>query len=470
MGAAPQPASSGADRVALEIDDRATAAATTEILQRRGVYVADGPSDDGEAVVALARKRPITIDEAAELAELCMSGAHRRKPLVVLAAWPDELGDPVERAAALGYLRCFGGLVCTDPSTWIETLVLVARLGLPLGPRLAIVAEPHSLLSAQASALEREYSRLGARLSPSLEGASDDGHDAVLVDIDSVDSRTPTHVGGALVVPVCSRGELATASRPALVDLRHAMAALRGAGRLALRIDQGIGPAPEDAPSSLGIDRERFDRQLGKLGKSAGDHETKVLLAAYGVDVSRQAVATTPSAAVRIAKRAGFPVDIKPWGPDIPSEYDGCPVERELMTAADVRRGYAAAIGAADLPSGAAVIVRASPPPGQELRAELIDLPEVGWTAVVYLRSRPQPVAAPAPLSLADSRALASAVVATRADDTDLDTTALSDLLTRVSYLVWDHGEDIERLDLGRILLPEDGGAMVVDAIARLRR
>jgi len=459
----PDPIHHGAVRVALRVDDATAHEDVAETLRRRGVYVCDWEpgSDDPNQTVAMAPAAPLTTAEAAALAETCLAAAHERRPLVLLACWPDDPSDTEVRAAALGFLQSHGALVCADPSVWIETLVLTSLFGLPLGPRTAVVAPPGSLLAAQASSLAREHAMAGARLAPTVSDAADDGHDAVLVDLATIADNTPKHVGGALVLPVLSRGEL-TGDRPTLVDLRHAMAAVALAGELAVRIDAGLGTGPDDAPELVSPDDERFQRQLRKLGPRGGDHETKVLLSSYGIEVTRQAVATTPSAATRIAKKAGFPVDIKAWGPDVPSEADGCPVETDIETAADVRRAFAAATSALDLPAGAPVIVRATPPPGRELRVRLVDLPDIGWTLVARIPGQPEPIAAPAPLSMHDAERLASLVATTRKSDQGMDPAGLAELLVRVSYLVWDHGDRIESLDLGRVIVSTDDGSVIV--------
>jgi len=467
----PDPIHEGAVRVALRVDDASAHHDIADTLRLRGVYVCDWEpgSHDPNQTIGMAPSAPLTTAEAAALADTCLAAAHERRPLVLLACWPGQADDAEVRSAALGFLQSHGALVCFDPSVWIETLVLTSLFGLPLGPRTAVVAPPGSLIATQAIGLAREHSMAGARMASTVDAAADDGHDAVLVDLACTGKSTPKHVGGALVVPVSSRAELVR-DCPALVDLRHAMAAVTLAGELAVRIDAGLGSGPEEAPDLVSPDDERFARQLRKLGPRAGDHETKVLLSSYGIEVTRQAVATTPSAATRIAKKAGFPVDIKAWGPDVPSEADGCPVETEIETAADVRRAFAAATSALDLPAGAPVIVRASPPPGRELRVRLFDLPDIGWTLVTRIPGQPEPIATPAPLSMHDAERLASLVAATRKSDQRLDPVGLAELLIRASYLVVDHGDRIESLDLGRVIVStDDGSVLVADAACTTR-
>src|SRR4029077_5213462 len=108
-----------------------------------------------------------------------------------------------------------------------------------------------------------------------------------------------------------------------------------------------------------------LDRQLGRLASEmrVGDHETKTLLKAYGTPITRQIVAPTPSAAVKGARtKVHYPVEVKPWGHDVPTEREGCPVERGVTSDAMVRRAFAAVLAAAGkLSPAGAVIVREAP-------------------------------------------------------------------------------------------------------------
>src|SRR6185503_3752550 len=194
------------------------------------------------------------------------------------------------------------------------------------------------------------------------------------------------------------------------------------------RIAVGLGPAPASASAELAVDQEKLQRQLGKLQLQGygriGDHETKTLLSAYGVPITRQAVAQTPSAAVKAARRAGYPVELKPWGHDLPTEPEGCPVERNVTSDALVRRAFAVVLAAAGrLPTKAesgAVIVREAPPLGRDISVKIVKLPAVGWTVVLDVPGAPQ-MAAPAPLRLLDAQTLAGAIGSSRAGDPDLD-------------------------------------------------
>jgi hypothetical protein len=299
----------------------------------------------------------------------------------------------------------------------------------------------------------------------------------VLVDRAAIAEVPAVRGARALVVPVVPRGELASDDDDgALIGLRAALAAVAACGRAAERIAAGLGPAPAAARGELDIDEERARRQLDKVltgDRRLGDHEAKVMLAAYGVTITRQAVATTPSEATRHAKRAGFPVEIKPWGVDAPSERAGCPIERGVATAADVRRAYLSVLGAAGLPTGeadgAAVIVRETPPAGRELAVSIARVGVLGWTVIVEVAGVGA-VAAPAPLRVVDAAALAAAVTATRAGEPEPDRVALANLLRRASHLAVDHDARFERVELGRVIAaPKGTRTLVVDAEIILR-
>jgi hypothetical protein len=460
-----------------------TGAEAERVLAARGLAADASTLDDavarGAAVIAVALDACPDPAEAIRLAGACRPAAEAGRPVVLWVPASRGAGQAgVERAAALAYLRAHGAIVTADPDAWIEAIALLARYGLPAGPRTALVAPPGTWLEASARALAVEAEGASGRaLSIAAVAADVEPADVVLVDRSVEIAAPPARAARALIVPVVARGELAAADPDALVGLRGALAAVAAVGRAAQRVAAGLGPAPVSARDDLEVDEDRLGRQLDKLvagDRRLGDHEAKVLLAAYGVPVTRQAVATTPSAATRIAKKAGYPVEVKPWGPDAPSERAGGPVERGLSTASDVRRAFLAVLGAAGLPvseaDGAAVIVRETPPAGREVAATIVPIGPLGWTVVLEVAGAPGPLAAPAPLRLVDATALAAAVTATRAGEPEPDRVALANLLRRASHLACDLEARISRVELGRIVVaPKGARTLVVDAEIVLR-
>ncbi|TMQ22800.1 MAG: hypothetical protein E6J90_11915 [Deltaproteobacteria bacterium] len=428
----------------------------------------------GHDVIAWALDAAPGAALAAELAAVCARAAAAGRPVCLLAPPPHGTGRAaIERAAALAYLRAFGAAVGHDVDAWLETVVLLVRFGLPAGPRVAVVAPPGSWLEAQAIAIAADAELGGAR---SPLASPDDPTDVVLYEpsLGPPPGGTP-----ALAVPVAARGELA-GDAAVLHGARPALGAIGMLGRAAERIAVGLGPAPAAASAELAIDRDRLSRQLAKLPpgrdqRRLGDHDTKVLLSAYGVPITRQAVATTPSAAVKLARRAGYPIEVKPFGHDLPSETAGCPVEHNLTSDAMVRAAFTAVLVAAGrAPSDASgVIIREAPPAGRELSVSFLELPALGWTVVLEGGGGGPAAllaAAPAPLRLVDAQSLAAQVAASRAGDPEPDRVGLANLLRRASHLVVDLGDRLARLDLPRVIVGGRGArTLVVDAGAELR-
>lgn len=422
----------------------------------------------GDDVIAWALDAAPNAALAVELAAVCSHAAAAGRPVCLLAPPARGSGRPaVERAAALAYLRAHGAAAGHDVDAWLESVVLLVRFGLPAGPRAAVVAPPGSWLEAQAVAIVAE-AELGGTRSP-LSNA-DDPTDVLLFDpaLGAPSGATP-----GLHIPVAPRGELA-GNAAVLHGARAALGAITLLGGAAERIAVGLGPAPASASDELAIDRDRLARQLAKLGsdqRRLGDHETKVLLAAYGVPITRQAVATTPSAAVKLARRAGYPVEVKPFGHDLPTEPAGCPVERNVSSDAMVRAAFTTVLVAAGAPpdSGTGVIIRETPPAGRELSVYFLALPSLGWTVVLETAGGNHPAAAPAPLRLIDAQSLAAQVAASRAGEPDPDRTGLANLLRRASHLAVDLGDRLARLDLPRIVVGGRGArTLVVDAATEL--
>lgn len=456
-----------ATRVALAADDASRGRDAAFALSARGISCDAIDLDsalEASGAVGFAPAENPSPQRAAAIAPLCSELAAESRPVVILCPAPSGSGQSaIDHAAALAYLRSYGAIVCSDPDEWLESLVLLSCFGCPAGPRTAIVAPKDSWLAASASALSMDAAARGARFSTVYyEAAKVGATDIVLVDRAELPRHPLPRARGALVVPVVGRAEfLADERGPALVGLRAALGAAAHVGRFAQRITEGLGPRRE---SAVEPDREALARRLLRVGSVAGDHETKLLLAAFDVPVTRQAVATTPSAAARKAKEVGYPVEIKPWGPDVPSERDGCPVERGVTSAAHVRRAYAAVSRELGAPTGSPVIVRETPPRGRELSATVLRLGPLGLTVIIDVPGTPGPIAAPAPLREADAAELSRRVEASRAGDLEPDREALAKLLINAAALL-EACDDIERLEMSRIVVGSGGDtAVVVDA------
>ena len=427
-------------------------------------------SDNSAGVRALVLEQVPGAKHAATLANRLAHYARGGMPPVVLIPLPVQTSGTVparsgdEQAASLALLRARGAVIVRAPEVWLECVILLAGHGAPRGPQGAIVAEPKGWLAAAAAALQKRAETLGERFSPLAHArGAHDSTDFVLTDTQlDAGTRPNTKV---MIIPVgtpSGNPEVA----PRLTGLANALAAAEISGQASMRIAAGDGPAsPADAPID-DIDTARFERQLGKLGASAGDHECKVLLSSYSVAITRQAVATTPSAATRIAKKAGYPVQIKAWGADQASEAEGALVLTDIATAADVRRAFSTVCAQTQCE---AVIVRETPMSGREIRIHIQSMGAIGLVCFLYQRGRREPVAALAPLRPIDATSMARHVVASRSGDQDPDWAALASVLINASHMVAGNPRLLS-VELSRVLVGNEGeGVLVVDARARLQ-
>ncbi len=452
-------------------------ATAVEALRARAIEARLGRADAlGDDVIAWALEAPPSAARAVELAAICMRAAEAGRPIVLLtpparATAREPRHEPavprveIERTAALTYLRAHGAALTHDVDAWLEAVVLLVRFGLPQGPRAAVIAPPGSWLEAQATALALDAEAIGVRSPFAMLNDPADPTDVVLYD---PDLGTPPRSTPGLHVPVAARGELAQGEPDVLFGARTAAAAVAILGVAAERIRVGLGPAPRSASAELSIDKDLLDRSMVRAARvfSTGplpDHETKVLLRAYGVAITRQLLAQTSSAAIKVARQIGFPVELKPWGPGVPSELDGCVVAKGVTSDSLVRQAFATVIAAAKFET---VIVRETPPAGRDVAVSFLKLPELGWTVV--LRGT-HLAAAPAPLRLVDAQLLASHVVSSRSGESDLDRIGLADVLRRASHIVVDLDAQLVGLELPRVVVGGRGArTLVVDAAAEL--
>ncbi|WP_334143769.1 acetate--CoA ligase family protein [Rhabdothermincola sp.] len=94
-------------------------------------------------------------------------------------------------------------------------------------------------------------------------------------------------------------------------------------------------PVTRRSPAGAGTDH------LLSAGRPLSEHESKALLAAYGIPVTRDVLATSAAQAVRAARDIGFPVVLKVSSPDLPHKSDLGLVRVGLHTAAEVQRAFA---------------------------------------------------------------------------------------------------------------------------------
>lgn len=241
------------------------------------------------------------------------------------------------------------------------------------------------------------------------------------------------------------------------------------AQRALLRVDaarDALGresPAPDDDEDGI----TRSGEVLRSAGEVLTDHESKVVLRGFGIEVTRQAVASSASGAAGFADRIGFPVALKALSPDLRRRAEIGAMQLSLRTAAAVRRAYAAIVDAVERNAPTArldgVLVAEMVRPGLDLHCGAIRLPKGGlalFGRCLDASVPTEPVLAPAPLSHDEALLLGHAILARlpvpalrRRSDPDLRD--LATVLLRLSALVERYGPRLDLVELRPVRLLE---------------
>ncbi|MEM7155037.1 MAG: acetate--CoA ligase family protein [Myxococcota bacterium] len=340
-------------------------------------------------------------------------------------------------------------------------------IGVPEAP-IDEPAHPDLAVATAAHALER----LTGPVFPSprviatvLEGqrgtstpARQKSHDAAIWQ----QARRALPMTGAVVGMEGARPELATQVATAAFLAQRALLRV-DAAKAALRSSIS-SPAPADADGL-----ERAQQVLVSAGQTLTDHESKVVLRGFGIEVTRQAVASSASGAAGFADRIGFPVVLKALSPDLRRRAEIGAVQLSIPTAAAVRRAYADVVDAVERNAPTArldgVLVAEMVDPGLDLHCGAIRLPQGGIALFGRCVGQPapvEPVLSLSPLAPDDARLLAHAILGRvpvpalrRATDPDTDDLAM--LLMRLDMIVQEHADRIELVELRPLRLLSDG-------------
>lgn len=224
-------------------------------------------------------------------------------------------------------------------------------------------------------------------------------------------------------------------------------------------------PAMSDAP-----DAER---------RTLSEHDSKQLLAGYGVPVARERLAADPAAAVAAAEELGFPVVLKLCGDAIAHKTERDLVRLELGDAEAVWRAADELWAKRRPEDGAVALLVAERVRGRrELIAGLVRDPQFGPCVVLGLggiltEALRDVVFALAPLSRDEARRMADGLRASHLltrpfrGEPAADLDALADVLVGLGRLAAER-PDVESVDLNPLIVRADGAPIAVDALVAL--
>jgi len=231
--------------------------------------------------------------------------------------------------------------------------------------------------------------------------------------------------------------------------------------------------APEDARPGTA------DGSGGVVTLSAlSEHDSKALLAPYGVPFAREMLAADPAGAARAAAEIGFPVVLKLCGDAIAHKTERDLVRLGLGDAAAVQAAAADLLARARPEDGEVALLVAEQVAGRrELIAGLVRDPQFGACVVLGLggiltEALADVVFARAPVSRDEARALVGRLAAHHLvtqpfrGEPAVDREALADVLVGLSRLA-EERPDVESVDLNPLIVAGDR-PVAVDALVVL--
>ncbi len=260
---------------------------------------------------------------------------------------------------------------------------------------------------------------------------------------------------------------------PEASDAARAMASLVRYAEKRNRAAKETVEGPEIPAGSM----QKAKRILRKTG-ALTEYESKQVLSAYGIPVTREEPAASAEEAVALSHQIGFPVALKVLSPDIQHKTEAGGIRLGLRTDAEVRDAFAEIMqNAITYAPGAAVsgvLVQEMLEGGVEVIVGVTRDPVFGPCVMfglggVFVEVLQDVSFRVAPLTASDAEEMIREVKGARVlagvrGKSASDTKALAEVILNVSQLALDFAGEIEELDINPLIVfPE--GARVADAL-----
>ncbi len=335
--------------------------------------------------------------------------------------WPAWLADPrLAGATAIGFVAA----ACLDTAwaRWASDAGDAPHVLVPLGLETARIDQPrHASLAAGVAAHALE--RWTGPVFPNPHVLVLLAADAAVVSSAPVDPAALARWNQARrALPLVGATPGMDAPLPGL-PLDAASAAFiaqrallrRSRSRSLLREQAALAPELRLDPTAIA----RAGEVLRSAGQVLSEHESKVVLRGFGVEITRQAVASSASGAAQFAETIGFPVVLKALSPDLRRKQELGAVMLGLTNGAAVRRAYATIVQNVEHNAPTAhldgVLVAEQAPDGLEIHCGAVRL-HTGEMAIfgraLGLPLLTEVTLALSPLEHADALLLAHAVLA----------------------------------------------------------
>ncbi|MBN2207227.1 MAG: acetate--CoA ligase family protein [Candidatus Aminicenantes bacterium] len=262
----------------------------------------------------------------------------------------------------------------------------------------------------------------------------------------------------------------------------NAIAALREYARIRSRI---TAYSSEAAPLQAEGARAVIGKARAEGREALNEVEAKAVFEAYGLPVTKTALARSEDEAAALARKTGFPVVLKIVSPDILHKSDAGGVKVDIKDEAGVRTAYKAIMAAAKAYKADAkiegVAVQEMAPAGVEVILGSVNDPSFGPTIMfglggIFVEVLKDVTFRVAPVTAAQAERMldeiqAAPILRGARGEKPRDRKALAAVLASYSAMIRDLEDEVGESDANPVLVYEDGrGLKIVDARIILKK
>lgn len=219
---------------------------------------------------------------------------------------------------------------------------------------------------------------------------------------------------------------------------------------------------------------------LGRTAQTLTEHEGKQLLETYGIPITREAVATSETEAVEIARTIGYPLAMKIDSPDIMHKTEAGGLKLNIADEEQVRHAFNEIMSNARNYNAEArlsgVLVQEMVTGGVEVIVGVNNDPQFGPTVMfglggIFVEILKDVSLRVAPFDRTDAMAMIRQVkgykvLAGARGRAPADVNAIADVLVKVSRMALELENEVAELDINPLLvLPQGHGVRVADAL-----
>ena len=275
---------------------------------------------------------------------------------------------------------------------------------------------------------------------------------------------------------------LAEANVPTVIDGAEAVAAVNALIKFTETMERRKMPQVSGVQVNVNVEELKSKLKVGR--KTLTEHKGKELLAAYGIPVTKEAVAKTADEAAGIANRIGYPVVMKIESPDILHATEAGALKLNIRNDAEAKAAFQEIMTNSRRHAPNAdirgVLVQEMVAGGREVIVGMSHDPQFGPTVIfglggVFVEVLKDIAMRVVPITRYDAMEMVNEIKGRKILDAfrnmgPADTDAIVDVILRLSRLAADLKDTVAEIDINPLVVLEKGkSAKAVDALVVLK-